>query len=132
VDVDAPCLRGLEDRRRQDQPIRCDNREVGVERAKIRLLLLQSQALWSADSNSESLRAFMDGGLALRLATPRRPRRLAVGGEHFMSCADQGLEARHRELRAAHENDAHQERHCEERSDEAIQFLLWIASLCSQ
>jgi hypothetical protein len=49
----------------------------------------------------------MHGRLTLGFTAPRRPRRLAVRGDHLVPRLDQSVEARHSELRRSHEDDAH-------------------------
>ena len=102
-----PALRRLEDRLGQDQAVGRDHRQIGVERAEPRLLLLVAQRSRRPHLDAQLLGALVHRGLALGLAAARRPRRLAIDRDDLMPRLDQRVEARHRELRRSHEDDPH-------------------------
>ena len=102
-----PSLRRVEDGLGQDQPIGCDHSEIGVQPAEPRLLSVVPQRLRRPHLDPELLRPLVHRRLPLRLAASRRPRRLRVDRDDVMSRLDQRVEARHREFRRSHEDDAH-------------------------
>jgi recombination protein RecR len=52
-------------------------------------------------------RPLVDGSLLLSFSAPGGPRRLRIDADHLVPGRNQGVEARHREIRRSHEDDAH-------------------------
>jgi len=107
VDVDAPMLGRIQDWPGQDQPVGRNDRKIGVECPELGLLFFIAERSRRPHLDPQLLGAFMHRGLALRLAAPRWPRRLAICSDDVMPRVDQRIEACHGELRRSHEDDAH-------------------------
>ena len=106
MNIDAAGLGRFQDRLRQDQAIGRYNREIGVQSQQTLLLFGTAQSPGSAHLYSLRLRSLMYRRLAFALAAARGARRLRINRNHLMSCRDQRIEARHREVRRSHENNA--------------------------
>jgi hypothetical protein len=104
--IDAAGLGRLQDRLRQDQPVGRHYRQIGIERPEPCLFVLVAQRPRRPHWNPELLGPLVHRGFALCLAAPRWPRRLAIGRDHLMARLHERVEARHREVRRSHEDDA--------------------------
>mmetsp|Transcript_18880 Transcript_18880/g.46349 ORF Transcript_18880/g.46349 Transcript_18880/m.46349 type:complete len:463 (-) Transcript_18880:12-1400(-) len=105
VDVQAAERLGLEDGLRQEQPVRRDAGDVGLDAVELALARLALQRLGREDRDAVLLRDLVDRGLPQLSSSSRRPRRLGVDCDDLVMRTQESPESRGGEFGRAHEHD---------------------------
>ena len=107
VDVEAAKARRIQDRARQQQAIRRDHRDIGIQRCEVGLNRCILQRDRRPHRNAQLFCTSLDGGGSQRLATSRATGGLAICRHDVMPGLHQRIEGRDGEIGSAHENDPH-------------------------
>ena len=107
VDVDAAVRRNVEHRLGQQLAVGDNDNDLGRQLAQACLLVLVFEGSRLIDRNVMLKRQLLDRGRGQNLLAALRLVRLRVDRRDLMTGIEQRLKARHREIRRAHENNAH-------------------------
>ena len=107
MDVDAAARRNVEHGLRQQLAVGNDDDDLGRQLTQTRLLVLVFERIRLKDRDAVREGKLLDRRRGQDLLAALRLVRLRVDRRDLMSSVQKRLKARHREIRRAHENNAH-------------------------